>query len=155
MGNIIKSDLNNNLFSYSDEEMKNWKKVKADFIEKYGNHENEATKKILAELEQDKELENILLHTFFFKIPEIDHEPNMIHKIVRYSDLRAGLHGIIPLKDRLEEIKPRYPGLVTEEAEVSIFHIEKEIFSHSNIKPEDITDASSVSIIEELKNFLI
>ena len=157
MGNIIKSkfDNGNNLFSYSDDELTYWQAIKEEFVGKYGDDENKATEKIIKELEIDKKISDILAHTFIFQLPEIDHENDMTPKIVKYSDLRVGLHGIVSLEERLEDARVRYPGVLTEEIEIAIHHIEKEIFSHSKLKPEDITDESSAKYIEELKNFEI
>jgi hypothetical protein len=72
--------------------------------------------------------------------------------------MRVGPKNVTTLKDRLEEWHNR-DSRVPYEKMKRIYNnysdIEKQIFAHSNIKPEDITDESVAEIIKELKNFEI
>ena len=69
-------------------------------------------------------------------------------KIVNYSDFRVGPFGVLSLRDRMEEIRVRYTGRdfpFMKDLDRHIaegLEIEKQIFEHTDISPEDITDES-------------
>ena len=86
-------------------------------------------------------------------------------KIAFYSDGRVDPHGIVSYEGRMDEGKQRYKnhkstfGAVGEEERQKLIacgkEIEKQIFAHCKIKPEDINNESVASLIAELRNFHI
>ena len=81
-------------------------------------------------------------------------------KICAYADNRVSPYSVVSVERHSLDAIERYKGHSHEFSEESrrffvknIKEIEKQIFSHSNIKPEDINDDSIKSYLEKLKNF--
>jgi hypothetical protein len=81
-------------------------------------------------------------------------------KIIKYSDLRVGPYGVLSYEDRMSEAAKRYTNYKDPMKETERLRlvgcgkeIEKQIFTHSHIKPEDITDQSVAANIESLRYF--
>lgn len=164
MGNVIKFDLSQtkSVFGLSDLEVDNIKEVKKEFIEKYGENEHEATTEIVQELGLSEKIVQLVSKNRFRNMCIDSNGNDWLQKILHYADLRVGPHGIVSYDERMDDFMKRYKNhknLVEDEERLKLIdcgkEIEKEIFSHSNIKPEDITDESVAEIIEELKNFEI
>lgn len=155
MGNLIKAKLENKLFPMTDEEIMYWEKEKDLFINKYGSDESIATSLIVKELGINGEVLHLVEHNDFYRICDISGSDSIHKKILKYSDLRVGPHGIVSLEGRFIDMIKRYSGLLDGDKRDCAIDLEKQIFSYSNTKPEDITDESVLRIIEELKNFEI
>jgi hypothetical protein len=83
-------------------------------------------------------------------------------KICFYADNRVSPHGIVSVEEHSLNAKERYknhPHSFSEESRLVfnkyISEIEKQIFSVSKIKPEDINDESIKKYLEDIKNFEI
>ncbi len=160
MGNIIKSKLDYFPEFVQPEGIEYWQNVKDGFIEKYGNDEHEATIKIIKELNQSSEVINYAGENRFPYMCKHKEGENFIQKLIHYVDGRVGPHGVLSFNERMNDANKRYKTTSFHEEERDRLincgrEIEKQIFSHSNIKPEDINDESVAEIIEELKNFEI
>ncbi len=165
MGNIIKVDFDSPSFPeefYGSLGIEYWQKIKQEYIKKYGEDENVATKEIAEELNLPKQIIGMIERIGFSNCRKNELEKSYENKICNYSDLRVGPFGVLSLEDRILEGNKRYAGrkhAVTsdsfESLVGSIKNVEKQIFSKCQIKPEDITDKAVVSIILELKNFVI
>ena len=157
MGNILKMDFYSNIpinTSYSVEEKEYWNKVKNEYKTKYGNHTDVATLAICRELGISADIIFLLNNLGFKYVCDIANG-SLEKQILKYGDLRVGLYGIISLKERIEDANVRYNGIFSDVDIACTERIENQIFSHSNIKPEDITDESIAPYIETLKNFEI
>jgi hypothetical protein len=162
LGNIIKFQLDYFPEFVQDEGLEYWQSVQKEFIEKYGDNEHEGTLKILAELNFSKTIIDIVSIVGYPYIKEVLDCDDFNKKIVTYSDFRVGPHGVLSIDERAADGKKRYEGRkndVTDEERKNrhqyIKDIEKQIFSHSSITPEDINDISIAKNIEILKNFEI
>ncbi len=164
MGNVIKFDLTQTklIFGLSDEEIILIKKIKDEFIEKYGTDEHEATIKIIDELGLPERVKYLAGENRFSYMCKHSMEEDFIQKLIHYADGRVGPHGILSYDERMNDAGRRYKNhwLSTRDDEREKLvncgrDIEKYIFSHSNIKPEDINDESVAKIIDKLKNFEI
>lgn len=164
MGNVIKFDLTQTqaIFGYTDEETEQARIIQKEFIEKYGDDEHEATVKIIKEIGLPDRVVQLAGGNRFKNMCLDRDGSDWLIKIIHYADLRVGPHGIVSYDERMDDFMKRYKNhknLVEDEERLKLIdcgkEIEKEIFSHSNIKPEDITDESVAEIIEELKNFEI
>ena len=162
MGNIIKFNLPHFPEFLEPEGLDYWQTVKDEYISKYGEDEHEATVKIMRELGI---LDNIIElagdNRFSYMCRHRDSE-DMYLKIIHYADGRVGPHGILSFEERMNDAGKRYKDhklSFQDEERIKLVEcgkdIEKQIFAHSNIKPEDITDESVKEMIEELKNFEI
>ena len=164
MGNVIKFDLTQTkeIFGFSDSEISEIAQIKEEFIQKYGNNEHDATVKIIKELGMPDEIANLADKNRFSNLCIDKDGDNMLLKILHYSDGRVGTHGVLSFDERMSDAGKRYKNhklKIEEETHDKLVdcgrEIEKQIFAHSNIKPEDINDESVKEIIENLKNFEI
>ena len=135
----------------TEEDKKYWEEIKQDFIKQYGDQEIMATLAILKELSIDNQIKEIIQSNDFSHICEIQGSDSIERKIVKYADLRVGPHGVLTLQERLDEASKRY-GKWEDTKSSCCFEIEKQIFSHSSLKPEDITDESIKDRLEKLRN---
>ena len=162
MGNIIKFNLEYFPDFNKPEGIDYWKQVQREYIEKYGSDEHHATIEIVKELGYSDSITvliNAIDHDYIAK-----HKDNMSieEKLGVYADNRVTPHGIVSLRERSEEARVRYkdhPNRIVEEDNFifikNLEEFEKEIFSHSSIKPIDVNDKSAEKHIEELRNFEI
>lgn len=108
MGNIVKFDLTNPLMPLSN--IAHWKKVQAEWWHKYGRDTHEVTKKIVEELGQmdvsrvfDEEHGGYLSG----KTEQIL-DQSASAKILVYADVRVIPTGVVPMKQRIEDLNRRY-----------------------------------------------
>ncbi len=166
MGNIIKSHLDVFPEFLQPQGLEYWKSVKEDFVRTYGSDEHEATKIIATELSLSQDVIHMIDTIAFSNIPRIlEKEPIEMH-ICEYADMRVGPHGIISLKDRLEDLKKRYSPRWREGAHkdmeksfnasaVLLEQLEQQLFEQSSLHLEDINDATAAPVIEELRRLEI
>jgi hypothetical protein len=159
MGNIIKFQLDYFPESNEPEGIAYWQGVQEEYFAKYGTDEHHATLEILKELNVSPYVYNLVDHIDAPRVQEVASDNDLGEKICIYMDNRVTPHGIVSILERNEEVKERYkkhPHAFDEEKRAlflkHVYAIEEQLFSHSSIKPEDITDESAKNIIEELKN---
>jgi hypothetical protein len=165
MGNIIKFDLN--YFPEFSEPLgiEYWQNVQNEYFEKYGTDEHEATQKILKELNVNLRVIEIDSKMVFGNLC-IDKEGNDWElKLLHYADMRVGPYGILSYEERMEDARKRYEHKLDDEMtrekdrrEVLLAcgkDIERQIFEHCKIKPEDINDLTIAPILEELKGYMV
>ena len=162
MGNIIKADLD--LFpEYLEERgIKYWKKVQREFIDKFSNNDHIATYTICEELDVNSKT-FVLIKGFGFAKTEETFNSNIMRKLCVYSDLRVSPHKTTSLEHRLNEVKRSYLSrdkliYTKEQFDKFIpmwFEIEKQIFAHRKIKPEDVTEEKVKMLFDQLNNFEI
>lgn len=162
MGNIIKSRLDYFPEFIQPEGLDYWQNVKYEFIQKYGDDEHEATVQIIKELGLSERVVSLAGENRFSYMCKHSEAEDLMQKLIHYADGRVGPHGILSYDERMNDANKRYKNhkLSVEEEERDRLvncgrEIEKYIFSHSTIKPEDINDESIAPMIEELKNFEI
>jgi hypothetical protein len=162
MGNIIKFRLDYFPEFNNPEGLDYWQKVKDDYILRYGNDEHHATLKIAKEIGVNNYILELLNSVDPLLVEINKNDTNFDKKICVYADNRVTPHGIVSLKERSFEAKKRYenhPNFFNDDEHDSfnknMEEIEKQIFSHSKIKKEDINDESIISYLEILKNFNI
>ena len=161
MGNIIKAKNVNFFGDFDDKEANHWEKVKQEFIRRYGADETNASVKIMREIGLSASVISLANKNQFSLLCENKESRNVNRKIIQYSDYRAAPDGVVSYFERMEEAQVRYQeeNRGREEERQRLVNcgaeIEKQIFAHCKIKPEDITDKSVAPIIEELKNFVI
>jgi hypothetical protein len=168
MGNIIKFNLEVTQKmmpgKFTDEQINYWKQVKAGFVGKYGNDEHAASVAIAEEVgvgERVIELiESIGFNTGLINAVSNDYE----RKICAYSDMRVGPFGVIPLEERLADLRERYDHKVHQvggseqkriDFENSLRMIEQQIFERCDIKPEEITAQAVTEKIKGLRGLEI
>lgn len=158
MGNILKFNLSAFPEFTAPEGIEYWESVKEEYREKYGTEQHSATEKIARELGLSQAILVILGATGFSRIAEVAASGSMETKIVQYADMRVGPFGILPFKERLDDLSRRYAAKkdrLYEEAERGCEDIEQQIFAVADITPEDITDAVAAPLIEELWEYAL
>ena len=162
MGNIIKFNLNHFPELNEPEGLVYWQGIKNDYISKYGNDEHKASLEIAHELGISRYILSLIECVDPDSVEIINKEDNLEKKICIYSDNRVTPHGVVSTEERSLEAKERYkdhPHAFDEESRQffneNLNLIEKQIFSHSNIKPEDIDDSSVEKYLLGLQDFSI
>jgi exopolyphosphatase/pppGpp-phosphohydrolase len=164
MGNIIKFDLNQTqvMHGISDSEMENVIKIQDEFIEKYGEDEHKATLDISKELNTSENVFKLLNAVGFSQAQKNLENKNISNKIVCYADMRVAPYGVVSVTERNADGRKRYQNHKNADSddfrskmELCLLEIEQQIFSHSKIKPEDITDESIKPYMEKLREFEI
>ncbi|MEX2028978.1 MAG: HD domain-containing protein [Candidatus Paceibacterota bacterium] len=158
MGNIIKSDLKIFPEFVEPEGLEYWQGVKNEYIEKYGDkgQEHRATLAIVKELGLKDQVVSLIDRVRFSLLCEHVQANDVNMKVVHYADTRVGPYGVLSYEERLREANIRYQYNDEERRLVKCGkEIEKQIFAKCKIKPEDINDKNVVTIVSELKNYIV
>lgn len=108
MANIIKFDFSKPLL-FKEEESRSeyWKKVQLHFVEKYGPNIHEATQTITKEMCSTPNVVSLIQKLEWENIQRVINNYDFESAITIYCDMRVGPHGILPLQDRLNNLKTR------------------------------------------------
>jgi hypothetical protein len=166
MGNILKFDLGQFPELLKPKGLAYWENVKSEYAQKYGTDQHEASKQIAQELGLSRQVIGYIGSTGFSKMKEIAENPSSEIKISEYADARTAPYGIRPLDERFRDGRKRYlarnmkpathaKGVTSHEDTfenlIQFGHVlEGQIFAHTTITPESITDTAAAPIIEEL-----
>ncbi len=135
-----------------------WINIQRSLIEKYKTHD-EHTATLAMALEIGASLHTLeLIHSSgFFNAHLVNDSGEFEKMIVLYSDMRVSPDGVTTLQARLDDLSVRYKdnprtikGRAKDEIHEAIFAIEKQIFSHTDIQPEFISDLVCDPIIPTL-----
>src|SRR3989338_1141417 len=162
MGNIIKSDLTYFPEFVEPEGLEYWEKIKADFVLKYGENHHKANVMIAKDLGLPPTSIALIDSIGFSQLEFVVADDSFERKIMQYADIRVGPHGILPLKQRLEEGRKRYnttrKARMYYESDEEFEHLaqfagelEKQVSEHMHITPDKIDDTAIKPIIEQLK----
>ena len=159
MGNIIKFDLEKaqNLLNRKID-IAHWQKVKDEYIKKYGGDEHIASILICKEIGVNPRVIELVDVIGFLTAALNAKGEDFGKKICQYADDRVGPLGVISLEERFMDLRKRYQNhknntQIRVDFENSLRQIEKQIFGHCNIKPEDITEETITDRKERLKGF--
>ena len=163
MANIIKFDMTlmPEVWELEWVSYRQW--IKDNFVVRYGDHEHEATIKILEELGFDGDLRFVVNGIGFSNADKILKSKNWELKIAAYADMRLQPDGVCLLQVRMVEGRKRFarnrPDRVNElDFEEYVMYwkeIEKQIFSHNSHIYEDINNQSIEKYLLDLSNFEI
>ncbi|MCL5101756.1 MAG: hypothetical protein M1544_00135 [Candidatus Marsarchaeota archaeon] len=146
LGNIVKFT---NLDPY-------WEGIRKETIDKYGSDDHEATNKIAQEIGVEGRIYRLLemQGNLWGYRDNVLHSKDYDLKICCYGDSRVAPYGIVSAMERMDNLIERKKGLPVEKIFVAlkdvISELEKQVFSHTSIKPEYITDANAESTIKSL-----
>ncbi|MFA6386789.1 MAG: HD domain-containing protein [Candidatus Paceibacterota bacterium] len=162
MGNIIKFQLDFFPEWNKPDILVYWQGVKEEYIFKYGSDEHKASLLIADELGASVKIKDLVYCVDSASVEMIANEDDFDRKLCLYADGRVSPSGVVSINERSLDAKKRYrdhPNKFDEERR--IFHntnlnsIEKQIFSHTSIRPEDINDESIKDYLEKLKDYSI
>jgi hypothetical protein len=158
MGNIIKSDLERFPDFVKPEGIEYWEEVKKDFITRYGSDDHVATDAIAKEIGFAPNILLCLANTGISKASQTEASDSFELKICEYSDMRVGPYGVLPMEERIADLRVRYGNkkhvISSDQFEAlveSLRGIEKQIFARTSIAPGDITDEGITGTIEDLR----
>jgi hypothetical protein len=87
---------------------------------------------------------------------------HLVAQIGCYSDMRVAPHGVLSLRERIEEAHRRYmirgnfnDPVFFERARQAFEQMEIQIFRNCRLRPDEISDAFIAASIEELKKWSI
>ncbi|MBI2612349.1 HD domain-containing protein [Candidatus Kaiserbacteria bacterium] len=164
MGNILKFDLGKTFPEFLEPEgAEYWRQAKAEFLYRYGDNAHKANIAIGREIGLDKRIVELIDSISFSNIANIVANASFEQKISEYADDRVGPYGVLPLKERLAEARARYieSGKTYYTAEGFdklsrlVYELERQIFAHTSVRPEDLNDAAVESIIEQLRTYTV
>jgi 5'-deoxynucleotidase YfbR-like HD superfamily hydrolase len=161
MGNIIKFNLKvtQNLLN-RDIDIEYWQTIKDAYVKKYGNDEHEASMEIAKELDVSRRILDLIDAVGFLTAVPNAEGADFGKKICQYADDRVGPLGVISLEQRFADLRKRYQNHKydtqdRDNFENSLRKIEKQIFAHCSIRPDEITEEAIADGKERLKSFEI
>lgn len=158
IGNIVKFRLREFPEMLKGEDVEYWENIQKEYIEKYGPEEHDANLGLAKDIGVSKEILDIVDAVGFHNWCVVKDGKSWEHKIASYADSRVAPFGVMSLNDRLMDANRRYkdvshtPDVERDSLYQCISDVENDIFSHINIKPEDINDESISKYFEYLEN---
>ena len=161
MGNIIKYDLDKSVFS--PEETERLRKVRDEFISKYGDEERAAMFAIAREVGAPEEAIHILENVGSSKVHLTIESDDWYRKICSYADFRVAPYGIVSINERFDDVLKRYESRVhaladkekTEGKRKNCLILESQIQAVVSGDLSKITDESVAPILSQLPEFEI
>ncbi len=156
LGNIVKFDLKKypELLGKDKSRVNFWLILQKKTIEKYGADDHQVTAKMLGEIGVNKQIVDIILRKSFGNSLVIEKSKSWELKILLYSDFRVGPWGVLPLKQRLNEMVNRLTKYKKKNNLTALIEaclrIEKQVQANTNIDVSDLSDESIKRSNEEL-----
>lgn len=151
MANIIKFNFNKpSLFKEEAAQAEYWKKVQQDTIKKYGNNVHLATFQICQEIGLPKNVLHIINKLEWDDALKILDQQNYEVAIAIYCDMRMGPYGIMPLKDRIDNLATRNKAHDMDFIKKAATLLESTIQKYLAINLNDITDTQLNSRFNQL-----
>lgn len=159
MGNILKFKFTTNTMLADEDKSKVdfYKKVKKEFIKKYGTHTDKATLKILQELNVDPKVIQVCKESHGNQFDNFIKEPKWEEKVCFYSDMRVGPFGVLNLINRFDNLIKRNPKhqKYLKKLSKKSQGLEKILNQKTKIDITQISDSDIKPLIAKLKNFEI
>lgn len=144
------------------DQVSHWAAVQEKMWRRYGTREHAATMAIMDEL-GITDVQEVFEMMGIQRASELLESGLRETHIALYSDLRVGPHGIVTIRERIEDISKRYAEYWEQEGRMeeskhyleSSLKLEVEIFKNASCAPEDITDEAAAPLIAELWDYAI
>jgi hypothetical protein len=155
IGNIIKFNLGKLPEFLEPLGLKYWQGVQAEFVLRYGKDEHAASIQIAREMKMPERVLELIESIGFSQGLSNAKTNDWAKKICAYSDMRVAPKGLVSLEARLDDLRVRYnqgqSNFQVRQFEDALREIEKQIFKHCNIRPEDITEVKVSKVADKLK----
>lgn len=161
MGNLAKFDLSKaRALITHDLNLGFWRKRQGEHIAKYGQDAHAATLAIVKEIGVSQRVFELIDCIGFLKAPQHLSGRDYGKMIVQYSDDRVAPQGVVSLEQRLKDLRERYEhhktsSVARDRFENALREIEKQIFRHCKIRPEEITEKRVKQKLKKLRNWEI
>ena len=166
IGNVVKFDFNSVLFPdawFAPKGKSYWENIQKEFGDRYGKDDHNVSIQIIKEIKAKNRILNLVDSMGFSNSVNVFKSNDYQVKILAYSDQRVSPNGIVSMSARHKEAKKRYASRIKSKYTPKQFldlvnkykEIEKQIFTHCSIKPNDITEKKVLPLIEKLKNYEI
>lgn len=111
IGNIVKFDFEHYPELLGDESanIDHWKAVQKDIINRYGKDDHEVCGNILREIGVSQKMITTIETKSFANSVVVAQSDEWDAKILLYADMRVKPFGIVPLEDRLDDVRDRMP----------------------------------------------
>jgi hypothetical protein len=108
MANIIKFNFSKpSLFKEDDAQADYWKKIQVKFVKKYGSNIHVATQVIAKEMGLTPQVVGLIKKLEWENIMRVIEDEEYESALTIYCDMRMGPYGILPLQERLDNLKIR------------------------------------------------
>ena len=148
LGNIVRFDFDKypEFLGPERSRIDYWKKVQTETIDKYGNDDHDATKKMLEELKVDKNVTKVILEKSFGNSVQVAKGDDWYAKILSYCDNRVMPNGIVTLEERITDTLDRAPKYANrpdfEDLCNASREVEKQIQENLDVPVDQITSNS-------------
>lgn len=151
LGNVVKFDLDSSLSEQlcSSKEKERLQQLQSDLKARYGKNADEATKRMIEELGVPDKVKWLLENANWNNIENVRDGASVELKICAYADYRVSPRGVVPLSERLADLRRRYhdhPHInplsedEVKKRDAAYHDIEKQLFSQADIAADDITE---------------
>jgi len=158
IGNIIKFSLPYFPEFLEPEGLHYWKKIQKDMKEKFGIDEHNAHVLISKELGMSDRIVELVDSVGFSNMCLHAESNDWGKKLCNYADLRVGPFSTLTIDERLKDGRKRYnikTGNERWDLVECADYLEKQIFEHCSINPEDITDEAIAPYIARYPKYLL
>lgn len=156
MANIIKFNFNNPpLFKEEENQIDYWKKIQLEMIQKYGRDVHLATLKICQEIDPSEKVLGIIEKMKWENALDLLKLQNFESAILIYCDMRIGPFGIMPLKDRIDNLSTRNQNFDFNSLKAAAELLETTLRENISININEINDAQLNNKFDELLNLKI
>ena len=161
MGNILKFNLASLPEFLEPKGLTYWEGIKANYAAKYGPDEHGATLAIAEELGVSARIKEYIEAVGFSNAVKAAQSGSLEKMICCYADQRVAPHGVVSLTGRMEEARIRYAGRAHRITDpefaarqfAALMKTEKQIFAHTSVTPDAITETSAEKYFSALENF--
>lgn len=151
MANIIKFNFNKpSLFKEEESKSDYWKKIQQQIIKKYGTNVHAATLKMCQEIGLPQKVLDIINKLEWDDTLKILDNHDYEVAVAIYSDMRMGPHGILPLKERVDNLATRNKSHDMDFIKKAATALEQTLQENISINLNEITDDQLNSKFEEL-----
>lgn len=134
MANIIKFNFDKPmLFNNENKRANYWKNVQKDYLRKYGQDVHRATLLICKELDLPKPVLTLIAKLEWNNTLLVLKKENFVSALSIYCDMRIGPFGILPLKERLENLQTRNQEFDIKSVRESANLLEKTLQKHITV----------------------
>lgn len=151
MANIIKYNFDKpQLFKEEGKRVDYWRQIQKEYLKKYGTNIHKATLTICQEIGLSKKVLQLIENLEWDNTLKVLKENNFSSAIMIYCDMRIGPFGILPLKERMKNLKTRVVTHDMEKMERAGKLLEKTLQENIKININAIKDSQINSRFKEL-----